>query len=105
MSLNETYEDTNLDHMLSSLRRDAVEILAKIDQSESLLEVEDILEEEKWLATSSESKIFDFIRSLAVIATYLSPKSFEETRDSLTEFWKDFVCDDTEDCEIEFDPN
>jgi hypothetical protein len=99
---NENSEITALDHRLSWLRRDAIEILAKLDQSESLLEVEEILEEEKWLATSKEYKIFDFIRSLALIATYLRPESFEETRNSLTEFWKDMVCeDDGIDCEME----
>lgn len=102
-TINENSEITTLDHRLSWLRRDAIKILAKLDQSESLLEVEEILEEEKWLATSEEYKIFDFIRSLALIATYLRPETFEETRNSLTEYWKDMVCeDDGEDCEMEF---
>lgn len=101
-TINENSENTTLDHTLSLLRRDAIKILAQLDQSESLLEVEEILEEEKWLATSEEYKIFDFIRSLALIATYLRPESFEDTRNSLTEFWKDVVCrDEGEDCEME----
>ncbi|MGY5860256.1 MAG: hypothetical protein RTU63_12880 [Candidatus Thorarchaeota archaeon] len=105
MSMNETYGTTPLVHTLSWLRRDATKVLAKLDQSESLLEVEEVLEEERWLVTSEESKIFDFIRSLAVIATYLRPESFEETRNSLTEFWKDVVCDEEEDCEMEGSTN
>jgi hypothetical protein len=31
---------------------------------------------------------------LALIATKLQPESFEETRNSLTEFWKDVVSED-----------
>lgn len=102
MSINDTFETPALDHRLSWLRRDASNILAKLGQSESLLEVEEILGEEKWLVTSEEYKIFDFIRSLALITTYLRPELFEETRNSLTEFWKDMVCgDEGEDCEME----
>ena len=102
MSTNEISETLDIDNMLKLLKIDATKILAKLDQSESLLEVEEILEEEKWLVTSEEYKIFDFVRSLALIATYLRPESFEETRNSLIEFWKDVVCEDNgEDCEME----
>lgn len=92
MSMNDTFETPTLDHRLSWLRRDASKILAKLGQSESLLEVEEILEGEKWLVTSEEYKIFDFVRSLALITTYLRPELFEETKNSLTEFWKDMMC-------------
>jgi hypothetical protein len=87
-------ESLTLDQMLKLLRRDVIKILAKLDQSESLYIEEELLEDEKWVATSDEYKIFDFIRSMALIATKLQPESFEETRNSLTEFWKDVVSED-----------
>ena len=102
MLTKDNSESLTLDQMLKLLRRDAIKILAKLDQSESLYIEEEILEDEKWLATSDEYKIFDFIRSLALIATKLQPGSFEETRNSLTEFWKDVISeDDWEDSEME----
>jgi len=101
MSMNDTSVTLTLDQMLKLLRRDAVKILAQLDQSESLLEVEEVLDEEKWLVTPDEYKILDFIRSLALIATELRPESFEKTKNSLTEFWKDVACDNEwDDCEM-----
>jgi hypothetical protein len=102
MLTNDNSESLTLDQMLKLLRRDVIKILAKLDQSESLYIEEELLEDEKWLATSDEYKIFDFIRSLALIATKLQPESFEETRNSLTEFWKDVISeDDWADSEME----
>lgn len=93
-------EEPSLDQMLKLLRRDVVRILAKLDQSESLYIEDEILEDEKWLASNDEYAIFDFIRSLALIATKLQPESFEETKGSLTEFWKDMISEgDWEDYE------
>ncbi len=87
-------EVQSLDQMLKSLRRDVVRILAKLDQSESLYIEDEILEDEKWLASVDEYAIFDFIRSLALIATKLQSESFEETRSRLTQFWKDMIAED-----------
>ena len=94
MSIEHASVSLTLEQMLKLLRRDVSRILAKLDQSESLLDVEETLEDEKWFASQEEYKIFDFIRSLALIATKLQPALFEETKDSLTEFWKDIVCED-----------
>lgn len=103
MSMNDISETQTLDHMLKLLRTDVTTILAKLDQSESILEVEEVLEDEKWFVSPDEYKIFDFIRSLALIATQLRPELLEETKEELTEFWKDAVCEnDGEDCEMEF---
>jgi len=88
------FEPLTLDQMLKLLRRDVVRILAKLDQSESLYIEDQLLEDEIWLASPEESEILDFIRSLALIATKLQPESFEETRNDLTEFWKDVISDD-----------
>ncbi|MFW9893879.1 MAG: hypothetical protein ACFFFO_16865 [Candidatus Thorarchaeota archaeon] len=88
--------------MLKLLRRDARRILAKLDQSESLNIEDELLEDERWLASNDEYEIFDFIRSLALIATKLQPETFEHTKNSLTEFWKDVISeDDWEDYEKE----
>jgi hypothetical protein len=102
MSIDDASENLNLDQMLKLLRKDVTRILAQLDQSESLLEVEEVISEEEWLVTPEEHKILDFIRSLALIATELSPELLEETKGNLTEYWKDVVCgneceDDTRD--------
>lgn len=94
LATDDTSESLTLNQMLRLLRTDVTKILAKLDQSESLKIEEELLEDKKWLVTSDEYKIFDFIRSLALIATKLRPESFEETRNSLIEFWKDVMCED-----------
>ena len=100
--MNDTSVTLTLDQMLKLLRRDVVKILAQLDLSESLLEVEEVLDDEKWLATPEEYKILDFIRSLAVISTKLQQESFEETKNGLKEFWKDVECDsEWDECEME----
>lgn len=95
MLVNNESESLPLDQMLKILRRDVTKILAQLDQSESLSIEDQVLEEERWLASSDESRILDFIRSLSLIATKLQPESFEETKSNLTEFWKDVVSEDT----------
>lgn len=106
MTMDDTSETVTLDQMLRLLRRDAVKILAQLDLSESLLDVEEVLDDERWLATPEEYKILDFIRSLALISTKLQPESFEETKTGLTEFWKDIECESTwEDGEPEISSN
>jgi len=106
VSMNDTSVTLTLDQMLRLLRRDAVKILARLDLSESLLEVEELLNDEKWLATPEEFKILGFIRSLALISTKLQPESFEETKNGLTEFWKDVECEsEWDDCEMEVSSN
>lgn len=62
------------------LRRDTVKILTKRDQSEFFLEVEETLEQEKWRAISEEYKMFDFVRSLTLIATQHRPESIDEIK-------------------------
>ena len=47
MSVNHVSVSLTLEQMLKLLRRDVSRILAKLDQSESLLEVEETLEDEK----------------------------------------------------------
>lgn len=95
-------ETLSLDQMLKLLRQDVTIILAQLDQSESLSIEDQVLEDERWLASSEESRILDFIRSMALIATQLQPESFEETRNNLTEFWIDVVSEDNwEDSEEE----
>lgn len=95
-------ESLSLDQMLKLLKKDVTTILAQLDQSESLSIEDQVLEDERWLASSEESRILDFIRSLALIATKLQPESFEETRNNLTEFWIDLVSEDNwEDSEDE----
>ncbi|MFW9812213.1 MAG: hypothetical protein ACFFF9_07100 [Candidatus Thorarchaeota archaeon] len=95
-------EYETLDHMLKLLRIDVRKLLAKLDQSESLNIEDELLEDEKWLASKDEYEIFGFIRSLALIATKLQPETFEETKNSLTEFWKDVISEgDWEDYEKE----
>ena len=94
MLVKNASEYQSLDQMLKLLRKDAIRILAKLDQSQSLYIEDEILEDEKWLASVDEYAIFDFIRSLALIATKLQPESFEETKNSLTEFWKDVISED-----------
>ncbi len=94
MLMKENSESLTLEQMLKLLRRDVVKILAQLDQSESLYIEEELLEDEKWFATPDEYEIFDFIRSLSLIATKLKPESFEETRNDLTEFWKDVISED-----------
>ncbi|MFW9843456.1 MAG: hypothetical protein ACFFEV_02650 [Candidatus Thorarchaeota archaeon] len=99
MTMDNISENSTLDQMLRLLRRDAVKILAELDLSESLQDVEEILEDERWLATPEEYKVLDFIRSLALISTKLQLESFENTKRGLTEFWQDIECESNwEDC-------
>ena len=102
MSRDQTTGTLSLDQMLKLLRIDTAKVLAQLDLSESLLDTEEVLDNDEWLATPEESKIFEFVRSLALISTKLSPESFEDTKNALTEFWKDVTCDpEWEECEIE----
>ncbi|MFW9846495.1 MAG: hypothetical protein ACFFD6_07095 [Candidatus Thorarchaeota archaeon] len=79
---------------LNHLRRDAVHILSEINLPADLEEVEQILEEEKWLASSNEYPILDLIRSLAVIATALRQDTFAITRDRLIRLLMDELGED-----------
>jgi hypothetical protein len=91
MLMKNKSESLSLDQMLKLLRRDVVRVLAKLNQSESLYIEEELLEDEKWLASLEENEIFDLIRSLALIATKLQPALFEETKNKLIHFRKDVV--------------
>ena len=91
MSVKNESEPLSLDQMLKVLRRDVVRILAKLNQSESLYIEDELLEAEKWLASLEEYEVFDFIRSLALVATKLQPESFEETKNELIQFRKDVI--------------
>jgi hypothetical protein len=84
-------EIPTLDQMLKFLRRDVIRILAKLNQSESLIIEDELLQAEKWLASLEEYEIFDFIRSLALVATKLQPESFEDTKNKLIQFRKDVI--------------
>jgi hypothetical protein len=84
-------ETPTLDQMLKFLRRDVIRILAKLNQSESLIIEDELLQAEKWLASLEEYEIFDFIRSLALVATKLQPESFEDTKNKLIQFRKDVI--------------
>jgi hypothetical protein len=95
MLVNDETESLTLSQMLQLLREDVTMILARLDQSESLAIEEQLLEDDRWLASSEEYKILDFIRSLSLIATKLQPNQFEETRNDLTEFWNDVISEDT----------
>ncbi|MFW9786923.1 MAG: hypothetical protein ACFFE2_11960 [Candidatus Thorarchaeota archaeon] len=81
----------SLDQMLRFLRRDVVRVLAELDQSESLTIEDELLEDEKWFASVDENEVFDFIRSLALVATKLQPESFEDTKNRLIQFRKDVI--------------
>jgi hypothetical protein len=94
MLVNNETESLTLGQMLQLLREDVTMILARLDQSESLAIEEQLLEDDRWLASSEEYKILDFIRSLSLIATKLQPNQFEETRNDLTEFWNDVISED-----------
>jgi hypothetical protein len=94
MLVNDETESLTLSQMLQLLREDVTMILARLDQSESLAIEDQLLEEDRWLASSEENKILDFIRSLSLIATKLQPNQFEETRNDLTEFWNDVISED-----------
>jgi hypothetical protein len=94
MLVNDETESLTLSQMLQLLREDVTMILARLDQSESLAIEDQLLEDDRWLASSEENKILDFIRSLSLIATKLQPNQFEETRNDLTEFWNDVISED-----------
>lgn len=94
MLVNDETESLTLSQMLQLLRENVTMILARLDQSESLAIEDQLLEEDRWLASSEENKILDFIRSLSLIATKLQPNQFEETRNDLTEFWNDVISED-----------
>ncbi|MFX0055304.1 MAG: hypothetical protein ACFFAX_03750 [Promethearchaeota archaeon] len=79
---------------LNRLRTVAIHILSEINLPADLEEVEQILEEEKWLASSNEYMILDLIRSLAVIATALRQDTFEMTRDRLIRLLRDELGED-----------
>ncbi|MFW9834779.1 MAG: hypothetical protein ACFFEK_12340 [Candidatus Thorarchaeota archaeon] len=95
MLVNDETKSLTLSQMLQLLREDVTMILARLDQSESLAIEDQLLEDDRWLASSEENKILDFIRSLSLIATKLQPNQFEETRNDLTEFWNDVISEDT----------
>jgi hypothetical protein len=94
MLVNDETESLTLSQMLQLLRENVTMILARLDQSESLAIEDQLLEDDRWLASSEENKILDFIRSLSLIATKLQPNQFEETRNDLTEFWNDVISED-----------
>ena len=83
-----------LSESLSRLRRDAMHILSEINLPADLEEVDGILEEEKWLASSSEYLILDLVRSLAVITTALRQETFATTRDRLIRLLRDELGED-----------
>lgn len=83
-----------LSESLSRLRRDAMHILSEINLPADLEEVDEILEEEKWLASSSEYPILDLVRSLAVITTALRQETFAITRNRLIRLLRDELGED-----------
>ncbi|MFQ5832412.1 MAG: hypothetical protein ACE5H4_06910 [Candidatus Thorarchaeota archaeon] len=83
-----------LERALKRLRRDAVLILSEINLPTDLGEIEELLEEEEWLAGFDEHKILDLIRSLALIATALRQEVFTETSNQLIRVLKEELGED-----------
>ena len=92
--MGETERIHLLSESLNRLRKDAIHILSEVNLPTDLEEVEEILEEEKWLASSSEYLIIDLIRSLAVISTALRQDIFAVTRNRLIRLLRDELGED-----------
>ncbi|MFX1604254.1 MAG: hypothetical protein ACFFCK_12290, partial [Promethearchaeota archaeon] len=57
-------------------------------------EIEEVLEEAQWLASSNEHMILDLIRSLAVVATALRTDAFADTKTRLIRLLRDELGED-----------
>ncbi|MFX1264798.1 MAG: hypothetical protein ACFFH0_05430 [Promethearchaeota archaeon] len=83
-----------LEESLKRVRRDASRILSEISLPSDIEEIEEVLEEEQWLASSNEHMILDLIRSLAVVATALRTDAFADTKTRLIRLLRDELGED-----------